>query len=224
MSKYIFLCVLMNYNIFLIPFIALLFKYLDTRQAEGYDVISDDGLFTLVFVSAIVYITSIITSICIIVDKPVEFLYRIKNPIILIVFFIIFIVCLIVCIKLRLYTKNSYITKNTMRQKNIEGKISLVNKYIAYFNKELRNSSYDNPEKIDSIKNTLKLLEQIKNELEIIYTALDVNIVSESFKDIELASDSLDEIQKEIDKMQAYRSLSDISNDLEDLMKKYDKK
>lgn len=224
MIKYCILMFLINIDIFFIPLFILFISFFDIKEKEGKNNICDtESFFVFSFLLFIGYIISVSYSLYAIFDRKIEFVYRLRQPLIIVSFIVSFLFFVVTMIYFYRYRKNSYIFINEKRQRRIEEKLILVNKYMKYFYGEL--SKYNSKsENYISIKKTLKLLEQIKKELEIIYTSLDINIVSESFKNIELESSSIVDIQEEIDKMQAYRSLSEISNELEDLMKKYDKK
>ena len=68
----------------------------------------------------------------------------------------------------------------------------------------------------------IKLLKDIYRELNLSLSMTEMNYVTEHFKDIELSDNNFSEIQKSIDKMKAYRSLSEVSQEMQDLLKKYD--
>lgn len=221
MSKYIYLCFLINSLLFYIPIALNLSKLFETLEFKTNFDYSETYIPCFIFYFFF-EVYALIHSLVMLSTSKIETFYRFQSPVILISFSIFFILFFIFNIYLKEIGKNTVYYKNLKRQQNIEGKIDLVNRYIEDFNRRIHYEriSIENKE---TLKNTLKILEQIKNELEISLTAVDINIISQSFKDVEIQEDSVSDLQKELDKMKAYRSLSDISFELEDLMKKYDK-
>lgn len=131
-------------------------------------------------------------------------------------------------ITLKLYFTKSY--KNYKRTKKICEKLKFVKNAIKYFSDsiyKLRNNKNINDDMKESMENEfsdlIQSLKMIYSELYRSYDVVVLNNVIGELSDIEINAADYDKLQTQIDKFEAYRSLSDISNELKNLMKKYDK-
>lgn len=222
MLQTIILCIGINFVLFSIPLFVLFFRNNFYRRNEGKSAIAEDSVIALAVTFGFCYILIFSVTLGFLLSHKIELIYRFKNPLIILFFIVCLIVSLYFLIKVSLKLKNNIYRRNYKRKNNILEKLKLIKKYNELFTKRLDICEVE--EEKDFINQVLSLLKSIEIELKISYSALDVNVITESFKDIEIESTSLQSLQREVDKIKAYRSLSEISVEIEDLMKKYDRK
>ena len=149
------------------------------------------------------------------------------------IFWLIFCITTVICLSLgkyfnyknkhnSIYIRETRLEKINTQIKEVEKNIEIFENYKKKLQKDSTISSEQKTEGTAIIDSYIKLLKDIYGELNLSLSMTEMNYVTEHFKDIELSDNNFSEIQKSIDKMKAYRSLSEVSQEMQDLLKKYD--
>ena len=115
------------------------------------------------------------------------------------------------------------------RISRVKEQMTMVENFLDTFSRERTRIKDDwriveaqKEESVSIIDSYIVLLKDIYAELRISLSMIEMNYAVEQFKDIELSESNLESLSKQIDKMKAYRSLGEVSQELKDLLKKYD--
>lgn len=149
------------------------------------------------------------------------------------IFWLIFCITTVICLSLgkyfnyknkhnSIYLRETRLEKIHTQIKEVEKNIEIFENYKKKLQRDNTISSEQKTEGTTIIDSYIKLLKDIYGELNLSLSMTEMNYVTEQFKDIELNDNNFREIQKSIDKMKAYRSLSEVSQEMQDLLKKYD--
>ena len=204
--------------------------YLDTLEEENRNIDSEAfiscGFYTLLTGDFVLLFVDLCSFMLLDLSK---FYYILSNKVFWGIFLGTGFLVILVSLLIRHENKTNPIYIKAVRTMRIKEHMEKVRDFLDRFEREKRSirddcriSKEQKEESISILDSYIKLLKDIYGELRISLSMAEMNYATQQFKDIELSETNLESLSKQIDKMKAYRSLGEVSQELQELLKKYD--